>query len=1074
MSLLLESDSTELLSEQHNSNLEEPNNRLFSSFDHSISSYEPIAYPQNSISTLPASQNTFHLEYEPRNVDLWIDEESDTTETAVSFSLKPTSIVSTAEPTNTLLGDKKITKLSFPSTVTKSSFPNIFLPLSDKTFKLFRQTATSLSQLANNIKCYLQASPHFLATANVVLDVAGAVSESAHLASDRVSSAADRMLRAPFRADDPEERFKTRLAANGRWADLPLRCALASLTWAQLRLVGSAADCDAALGGGESEDVPFTAAMRTYLASLTDFFARVVGGSASATSQQPTVEDCAAWDAADDDDGRGTLPATDSGRAETGLPGGWRDAQWSLAARAEAGDLEAQFALARWFSPPAFHELQACEVCAVQFGPRSFRHHCRMCGRSLCGTHSPERREIPHFGFSRPVRCCVSCSEELAREAHCNQLHWRELRVKAYLSDALLPYTSTGVDTRVDKALRVVDCTLMVARKTLIFNYPVYLVLETISALRRFGMSGLAGVLLRKDFLYAVETLKRISGVDRMFGISLHELTACIYYKLALDRGLRGCDPDGELREHERHAEERRRLAAAGEGPAGDGADLQLDLNEAIRISPLALQAVYEESAVECQRVAQLQGWRTILCCSESAPEQPAYALFASHIGAGRKEACLAVRGTSSVHDLVTDIRAAPHRFPPPADQVADAMAGVFRPRDAHNTYGTASTAAVADANEGREGSQTDEFVPITRSQWEWTPDMSGGQRYACRGMALSAMWLLGQVGPSLVALADSGYEIILTGHSLGAGVACLLLELLRTRCPAVRAVVYGCPSCVDRETAEMLRPRVLSVVLRDDFICRVTPHSIRLLMRELVEFRSHVFRHLEQDWADAIERAGSLWAPRHRDATGRAVSEQSAGSTMPPQSPLHSTGTGNSTFDSKAAVGIGGDEQPAEGSPAAAEDGELVPEEAIPQLWLPGRLIHMCSARGRFVASAVDATLPTLRRIEVQGEMFADHSSEAIFDALLEARAVARCSAQPPPWTPYDRVDRCECCTARFTWHSTFRGEAQEYRERYNCRQCGRCVCGPCSQRRRPLPRLGLVFPSRICDQCYFRGDFA
>ena len=29
--------------------------------------------------------------------------------------------------------------------------------------------------------------------------------------------------------------------------------------------------------------------------------------------------------------------------------------------------------------------------------------------------------------------------------------------------------------------------------------------------------------------------------------LSLHELTACIYYKLAIDRGLRGCDPDAEL-----------------------------------------------------------------------------------------------------------------------------------------------------------------------------------------------------------------------------------------------------------------------------------------------------------------------------------------------------------------------------------------------------------------------------------------------------------------------------------------------------------------------------------------------
>ena len=49
----------------------------------------------------------------------------------------------------------------------------------------------------------------------------------------------------------------------------------------------------------------------------------------------------------------------------------------------------------------------------------------------------------------------------------------------------------------------------------------------------------------------AVETLKRISGIDHMFSLSLHELTACIYYKLAIDRGLRGCDPDGEFRSHQ-------------------------------------------------------------------------------------------------------------------------------------------------------------------------------------------------------------------------------------------------------------------------------------------------------------------------------------------------------------------------------------------------------------------------------------------------------------------------------------------------------------------------------------------
>jgi hypothetical protein len=88
-------------------------------------------------------------------------------------------------------------------------------------------------------------------------------------------------------------------------------------------------------------------------------------------------------------------------------------------------------------------------------------------------------------------------------------------------------------------------------------------------------MSGLAGVLLRQDFVEAVETLKKISGMvqlppprpldpislshpsslsvhsqDKHFPISLHELTACIYYKLAIERGVRGCFPDEEFYQH--------------------------------------------------------------------------------------------------------------------------------------------------------------------------------------------------------------------------------------------------------------------------------------------------------------------------------------------------------------------------------------------------------------------------------------------------------------------------------------------------------------------------------------------
>ncbi len=79
-----------------------------------------------------------------------------------------------------------------------------------------------------------------------------------------------------------------------------------------------------------------------------------------------------------------------------------------------------------------------------------------------------------------------------------------------------------------------------------------------------------------------------------------------------------------------------------------------------------------------------------------------------------------------------------------------------------------------------------------------------------------------------------------------------------------------------------------------------------------------------------------------------------------------------------------------------------------------------------------------------------------------------------PPPWEPFDTRDSCFCCGNSFTWHSTFRGDAQEYRERYNCRHCGRLVCGPCSSEKRPVPKWGMIFPRRVCDLCINEGDFS
>jgi hypothetical protein len=228
--------------------------------------------------------------------------------------------------------------------------------------------------------------------------------------------------------------------------------------------------------------------------------------------------------------------------------------------------------------------------------------------------------------------------------------------------------------------------------------------------------------------------------------MSLHELSACIYYKLAVDRGVRGCDPGGEQASHER---------------LGTQVGVNEDVVEAIRLAPLALQAVYAEQEEELQRLAGCRGWDTLFCSLRAAPEQPAYAVFARRDtgrercggGAGEVgEVVVAIRGTASMQDIATDVRAAPHRFPPSTEEVDEALEGSHGLRDPERAYGSPQWVD-QEVEGGNGGTLGDSFVPVHVQQWEWTQNMVG--RYACRGMAVAALWTLREVGPALLQLAS-------------------------------------------------------------------------------------------------------------------------------------------------------------------------------------------------------------------------------------------------------------------------------------------------------------------------------
>lgn len=57
------------------------------------------------------------------------------------------------------------------------------------------------------------------------------------------------------------------------------------------------------------------------------------------------------------------------------------------------------------------HELSACAVCELPFGPRKPIHHCRGCGLGVCNDCSMARRPVASRGWESPVRICDKCDK---------------------------------------------------------------------------------------------------------------------------------------------------------------------------------------------------------------------------------------------------------------------------------------------------------------------------------------------------------------------------------------------------------------------------------------------------------------------------------------------------------------------------------------------------------------------------------------------------------------------------------------------------------------------------------------
>ena len=922
---------------------------------------------------------------------------------------------------------------------------------------------------------------------------------------------------------------------------------------------------------------------------------------------------------------------------------------------------------------PPRENAKSCHYCDRPFGPTLHRHHCRLCGRSCCHPHSDATHRLPHLGYDPNVaeRVCSRCKSILEERNLAERIAWRLARLRDFLDGGLVPYFVTGVDTMEDAAVRLTRAAIAMARK-IPLGAQATVAVETLEVLRKHGLKGVYGLILRKEFMAAADLLCQACGINRkVWPLSVHELSAAIFYALAHHRMVRGKDPEGEHRIHalsdgvkvgaiseevilleEDEAtdaspswsdiaglprgagicgvstlhekgevsdvnESRDRSAPINEadvsdptddgvhGPlastSGDSHDTEerqtnlLDdtlpqrrvrplvpvcepasdslIASLLFYAPLALNFIYATSDVDIQLLAAQQGWRLLYahldqsggCHASSSSssratstaettspmiedtdkekklvaDRPAFALLARP---DQKLACLAIRGTATINDVVTDIRAVPVPFPP------------------EDEAGGRGKSAIGDDDET-----------------DWT-SVSTVQGIALCGMARAAINLYRENIDALVVLATKGYRIRIVGHSLGGGVSALLGALVRRHLKstfkadvesnsivlddALRVYGYGVPACADAFLADDAASYVTSCVLHDDVVPRLTATSIRGLLKHLLFVReTWVKDHLSADISAYAERARGAWAPRWRQSftlikskskkqigkaknVYREYKESVTGSSASSNS-AHDIDLRDNTFDgveegisevhsgSSSKYGDGRDEQRESSAQTLSQsealeiDGDLfyeaeedmiesdedqeqsvedvpslsalaseetskvsIPEERdaandddndddaapavmleetpLPRMFIPGKIVHIYTHRGVYKATQVPRKFRELRHISLAGNMLSDHLARDYYLALLEVKSVRRAKAPLPEWTGFGEESTCACCASRFTWASTSDTEAQEARDKHNCRMCGGLVCDPCSQNRLPLPELGISVSSRVCDRCY------
>jgi len=196
---------------------------------------------------------------------------------------------------------------------------------------------------------------------------------------------------------------------------------------------------------------------------------------------------------------------------------------------------------------------------------------------------------------------------------------------------------------------------------------------------------------------------------------------------------------------------------------------------------------------------------------------RPAYLIVRDH---AERSIVLAIRGTWSPHDLLTDLCCLPRDFDSPHDTAAGSGSNNNASSSRHSKNCSNSSSSGSGGGVHPFSSIFD-FKRLRRRRQQQQQRRSGhhGMLQAARAVQRDVQDIL----EAELLERHPDYNLVLVGHSLGGGVAALLGTLLEDTFPPerLRVYLYGAP-CVAPRTAQ-LHPNIVSVVTDGDPFSRLS-----------------------------------------------------------------------------------------------------------------------------------------------------------------------------------------------------------------------------------------------------------